>query len=179
MDDLFKQNKNMQFRLQIRWKLKDSSAFYNFLIYSTIGVGVYATGNSFFHQKMGAGPGSTSVGGQLLTGVGNWQRRNPPPFQFGQRPKIHKTPKPSQLHYCEVCKISCAGAQVDLIYNLYLFVTFEKTSKIESIFKLSSHRASNHHASNHHASNHHASKPSCFKSACFKSSCFRSSCFNS
>lgn len=29
------------------------------------------------------------------------------------RPKIQ--PKPQQLHYCEVCKISCAGPQVIII----------------------------------------------------------------
>lgn len=27
-------------------------------------------------------------------------------------------PKPSQLHYCEVCKISCAGSQVGRAYAI-------------------------------------------------------------
>uniref|UniRef100_A0A667YJ12 Zinc finger RNA-binding protein n=1 Tax=Myripristis murdjan TaxID=586833 RepID=A0A667YJ12_9TELE len=39
-----------------------------------------------------------------------------PPFQSKQlRPK--QPPKPPQIHYCDVCKISCAGPQVSYNYN--------------------------------------------------------------
>jgi len=41
-------------------------------------------------------------------GAGSWSRK--PSNYAGHRPR--SPPKPSQLHYCEICKISCAGAQV-------------------------------------------------------------------
>lgn len=38
----------------------------------------------------------------------SWSRK--PPNYASHRPR--SPPKPSQLHYCEICKISCAGSQV-------------------------------------------------------------------
>lgn len=41
-------------------------------------------------------------------------RQNWPGFKKGGNPKAQRPkpqPKPQQLHYCEVCKISCAGPQ--------------------------------------------------------------------
>lgn len=39
----------------------------------------------------------------------SWQGFNKKANMKAQRPKPQ--PKPQQLHYCEVCKISCAGPQ--------------------------------------------------------------------
>lgn len=39
----------------------------------------------------------------------NWMSFKKGPIRMA-RPKL--PPKPQQLHYCEVCKISCAGPQV-------------------------------------------------------------------
>jgi len=46
---------------------------------------------------------------------GSWSRK--PPNYAGHRPR--SPPKPSQLHYCEICKISCAGAQVWCVLNCW------------------------------------------------------------
>ncbi len=66
-----------------------------------------------------AGPPAPGVGKPL--GPGMWSRGKGPPGQLGSggppnssAPRAFKTrmpPKPQQLHYCEVCKISCAGPQ--------------------------------------------------------------------
>lgn len=45
-----------------------------------------------------------------------------------QRPK--QPPKPQQLHYCDVCRISCAGPQVFnlsffLLCLLFIFIVFK------------------------------------------------------
>jgi hypothetical protein len=54
-------------------------------------------------------PAITESGGTI--GGSLWQKR---PFNLGAQRPPRQAPKPSQLHYCEVCKISCAGAQVCL-----------------------------------------------------------------
>lgn len=43
----------------------------------------------------------------------NWMSFKKGPIRLN-RPKL--APKPQQLHYCEVCKISCAGPQVIKTY---------------------------------------------------------------
>ena len=58
------------------------------------------------------------------------KRSEKPTFKLGnQKPSWGKTnapAKPQQLHYCEVCKISCAGPQV---YNIYTFLIKYPNSK--------------------------------------------------
>src|SRR6218665_99321 len=46
--------------------------------------------------------------------------QNKKPYHFQNRQRM--APKTPQLHYCDVCKISCAGPQV-LLINLCLLVT--------------------------------------------------------
>lgn len=44
------------------------------------------------------------------TAVNTWQTFKKPTIQ-GKSQKPKAPPKPQQLHYCDVCKISCAGPQ--------------------------------------------------------------------
>ncbi|XP_043190869.1 zinc finger RNA-binding protein-like isoform X2 [Amphibalanus amphitrite] len=45
-------------------------------------------------------------------GAGTWKASRPGVgAAIGQKPKLKQPPKPQQLHYCDVCKISCAGPQ--------------------------------------------------------------------
>ncbi|KAH7961596.1 hypothetical protein HPB52_010714 [Rhipicephalus sanguineus] len=60
--------------------------------------------------SVGAGGGASSGGGGAMGSGGPGPFKRPGPFQN----KINKPkppPKPPQLHYCDVCKISCAGPQ--------------------------------------------------------------------
>ena len=44
---------------------------------------------------------------------GGWKSSRPGVgAAIGPKPKMKAPPKPQQLHYCDVCKISCAGPQV-------------------------------------------------------------------
>jgi hypothetical protein len=45
--------------------------------------------------------------------------------------KPKQPPKPQQLHYCDVCKISCAGPQVN-IKNYFFLVFFLNFCEIVS-----------------------------------------------
>ena len=61
-----------------------------------------------------ANPGQVlvGIGGTGTGGAGTWApfRKAGTQLRGGMRPRA--PPKPQQLHYCEVCKISCAGPQV-------------------------------------------------------------------
>lgn len=43
---------------------------------------------------------------------GNWQGYKKGSGAGGKNMRPKPPPKPQQLHYCDVCKISCAGPQV-------------------------------------------------------------------
>lgn len=68
---------------------------------------------------------SAAAGGGGGSGAGNkttnttWQGYKKTTGVKQMRPK--PTPKPQQLHYCEVCKISCAGPQT---YRLVYYLVF-------------------------------------------------------
>jgi hypothetical protein len=66
-------------------------------------VAAYSTNVVLNPKKPAIIESAGTVGGKL------WQKR---PFNSGAQRPSRQAPKPSQLHYCEVCKISCAGAQV-------------------------------------------------------------------
>ena len=57
---------------------------------------LYSAATTYYQQQQAAKTGTT------------WQ------YKKGQqqKPKQKQPPKQPQLHYCEVCKISCAGPQV-------------------------------------------------------------------
>lgn len=62
---------------------------------------------------------------QQKTATNTWNFKKP--MGFGFKLNRAKGPaKPQQLHYCEVCKISCAGPQVE---TLTTFLLYGKSNK--------------------------------------------------
>ena len=59
---------------------------------------VYSAASSYYHQQ------------QAAKAIGTWAAKKPGTQPFKPKPK--GPPKTPQLHYCDVCKISCAGPQV-------------------------------------------------------------------
>lgn len=59
--------------------------------------------------------GGAPTGGAQASGGSNYNHNNNRKHGGGQhgngKPRMKPQPKPQQLHYCEVCKISCAGPQ--------------------------------------------------------------------
>lgn len=51
--------------------------------------------------------------------TGTWQVYKKGPVGV-KLPKPKQPPKPQQLHYCDVCKISCAGPQVNNFRDIFL-----------------------------------------------------------
>lgn len=68
---------------------------------------LYSAATTYYQQQQAAKTGTT------------WQ------YKKGQqaKPKQKQAPKQPQLHYCEVCKISCAGPQVSG-YFFFVFLQF-------------------------------------------------------
>ncbi|GAB0087950.1 zinc finger RNA-binding protein [Sergentomyia squamirostris] len=62
----------------------------------------------------------------------NWQNKQKAGFIPGNKTRYKQPPKPQQLHYCEVCKISCAGPQT---YREHL--EGQKHKKREASLKMS------------------------------------------
>lgn len=58
---------------------------------------VYSAASSYYQQQ------------QAAKAIGTWAVKKTGPQTFKPKPK--GPPKPPQLHYCDVCKISCAGPQ--------------------------------------------------------------------
>ncbi|XP_025076885.1 LOW QUALITY PROTEIN: zinc finger RNA-binding protein-like [Pomacea canaliculata] len=58
---------------------------------------VYSAASSYYQQQ------------QAAKAIGTWAAKKPGTQQFKAKPK--GPPKTPQLHYCDVCKISCAGPQ--------------------------------------------------------------------
>lgn len=62
---------------------------------------VYSAASSYYQQQ------------QAAKTIGTWTVKKAGIPQFKPKPK--GPPKTPQLHYCDVCKISCAGPQVIII----------------------------------------------------------------
>ncbi|XP_067644397.1 zinc finger RNA-binding protein [Eurosta solidaginis] len=83
--------------------------------------------------------------------VGGWQYRAPKGVAVGgvnaARPRTKPPPRPQQLHYCEVCKISCAGPQT---YREHL--EGQKHKKREASLKMqaSAQAATQNRGNNYH-----------------------------
>ncbi|XP_057688428.1 zinc finger RNA-binding protein isoform X2 [Corythoichthys intestinalis] len=103
--------------------------------YSGYEAAVYSAASSYYqqqqqHQKQAAAAAAASAAwtGSTFT--------KKPPFQNKQlRPK--QPPKPPQIHYCDVCKISCAGPQT---YKEHL--EGQKHKKKEATLKVSQNSSS-------------------------------------
>lgn len=88
------------------------------------------------HSNSNNWQGNSSTGGNTSTGGGggnyNHNNKKHGGGQHGNgKPRMKPQPKPQQLHYCEVCKISCAGPQT---YREHL--EGQKHKKRESSLKL-------------------------------------------
>lgn len=66
----------------------------SFYLYTGYDAALYSAATSYYQQQQAA---KVKVGG------------------VGIKTKTKMPPKQPQLHYCDVCKISCAGPQVNII----------------------------------------------------------------
>jgi len=107
--------------------------------YSGYDAALYSAATMYVAQQAqtGAGAGAaaavtTNTGTAKTTG--SWQGYKKGPIPGGMKTmKPKQPPKPQQLHYCDVCKISCAGPQT---YREHL--EGQKHKKKESALKLGS-----------------------------------------
>ena len=80
---------------------------------------MYSAASSYYQQqqqqqKQAAAAAAAAAATAAWTGTTFTKKA---PFQNKQlKPK--QPPKPPQIHYCDVCKISCAGPQVLMFYVL-------------------------------------------------------------
>jgi len=79
-----------------------------FFIRSGYDAAVYSAASSYYQQQ------------QTAKAMGSWAAKKPGAQPFKVKPK--GPPKTPQLHYCDVCKISCAGPQVWFISSFYFIV---------------------------------------------------------
>ncbi|KAJ6633776.1 Zinc finger RNA-binding protein 2 [Pseudolycoriella hygida] len=99
--------------------------------YSNYDAALYSAATMYVAQQTN----KTNPGGQ----ANNWQSYKKPglhPGNNSNKTRMKPQPKPQQLHYCEVCKISCAGPQT---YREHL--DGQKHKKREASLKLSSSAA--------------------------------------
>ncbi|AWP06618.1 putative zinc finger RNA-binding protein-like [Scophthalmus maximus] len=106
--------------------------------YSGYEAAVYSAASSYYQQQQQQQQQKQAVAAAAATAAwtGNTFTKKPP-FQSKQlRPK--QPPKPPQIHYCDVCKISCAGPQT---YKEHL--EGQKHKKKEAALKVSQSSSSN------------------------------------
>ncbi|XP_037080189.1 zinc finger RNA-binding protein-like [Pollicipes pollicipes] len=70
--------------------------------YSGYDAALYNAATLYVQQQAHTAPKGAATWKAARPGVGG---------AIGQKPKLKQPPKPQQLHYCDVCKISCAGPQ--------------------------------------------------------------------
>uniref|UniRef100_A0AAX7V885 Zinc finger RNA-binding protein n=1 Tax=Astatotilapia calliptera TaxID=8154 RepID=A0AAX7V885_ASTCA len=81
--------------------------------YSGYEAAVYSAASSYYQQQQQQKQAVAAVAATAAWTGNTFTKK--PPFQSKQlRPK--QPPKPPQIHYCDVCKISCAGPQVSSPY---------------------------------------------------------------
>ncbi|XP_073321777.1 zinc finger RNA-binding protein [Pagrus major] len=105
--------------------------------YSGYEAAVYSAASSYYQQQQQQQQQKQAVAAVAATAAwtGNTFTKKPP-FQSKQlRPK--QPPKPPQIHYCDVCKISCAGPQT---YKEHL--EGQKHKKKEAALKVSQSNSS-------------------------------------
>ncbi|XP_053726323.1 zinc finger RNA-binding protein isoform X1 [Synchiropus splendidus] len=97
--------------------------------YSGYEAAVYSAASSYYQQQQHQKQAVAAVAATAAWTGNNFNKKNP--FQNKQlRPK--QPPKPPQIHYCDVCKISCAGPQT---YKEHL--EGQKHKKKEAALKVS------------------------------------------
>ncbi|XP_023712722.1 zinc finger RNA-binding protein isoform X2 [Cryptotermes secundus] len=107
--------------------------------YSGYDAALYSAATMYVAQQAQTGAG-TGAAAAVTTNTGtakstsSWQGYKKGPMSGGMKTmKPKQPPKPQQLHYCDVCKISCAGPQT---YREHL--EGQKHKKKESALKLGS-----------------------------------------
>ncbi|KAG8011619.1 Zinc finger RNA-binding protein, partial [Nibea albiflora] len=103
--------------------------------YSGYEAAVYSAASSYYQQQQQQQKQAVAAVAATAAWTGNTFTKKPP-FQSKQlRPK--QPPKPPQIHYCDVCKISCAGPQT---YKEHL--EGQKHKKKEAALKVSQSNSS-------------------------------------
>uniref|UniRef100_A0A7N6BP55 Zinc finger RNA-binding protein n=1 Tax=Anabas testudineus TaxID=64144 RepID=A0A7N6BP55_ANATE len=102
--------------------------------YSGYEAAVYSAASSYYQQQQQQKQAVAAVAATAAWTGNTFTKK--PPFQSKQlRPK--QPPKPPQIHYCDVCKISCAGPQT---YKEHL--EGQKHKKKEAALKVSQNSSS-------------------------------------
>ncbi|XP_038558775.1 zinc finger RNA-binding protein isoform X1 [Micropterus salmoides] len=102
--------------------------------YSGYEAAVYSAASSYYQQQQQQKQAVAAVAATAAWTGNTFTKK--PPFQSKQlRPK--QPPKPPQIHYCDVCKISCAGPQT---YKEHL--EGQKHKKKEAALKVSQNNSS-------------------------------------
>uniref|UniRef100_A0A8B9R9J8 Zinc finger RNA-binding protein n=1 Tax=Astyanax mexicanus TaxID=7994 RepID=A0A8B9R9J8_ASTMX len=91
--------------------------------YSGYEAAVYSAASSYYQQQQQQQKQAVAAAAATAAWTGSTYTKKTP---FQNKPlKPKQPPKPPQIHYCDVCKISCAGPQVGHTYTLgshfYLF----------------------------------------------------------
>lgn len=81
--------------------------------YSNYDAALYSAASMYVAQQQQPGGGNQAKSNGTTSGPGNWPiyRKGGPAGAGNKTPRPKQVPRPQQLHYCEVCKISCAGPQ--------------------------------------------------------------------
>lgn len=78
--------------------------------YSGYEAAVYSAASSYYQQQQQQQKQAVAAVAASAAWTGNTFTKKAPFQNKTLRPK--QPPKPPQIHYCDVCKISCAGPQV-------------------------------------------------------------------
>ncbi|KAM9393116.1 zinc finger RNA-binding protein [Pholidichthys leucotaenia] len=98
--------------------------------YSGYEAAVYSAASSYYQQQQQQQKQAVAAVAATAAWTGNTFTKKPPYQSKQLRPK--QPPKPPQIHYCDVCKISCAGPQT---YKEHL--EGQKHKKKEAALKVS------------------------------------------
>lgn len=86
--------------------------------YSGYEAAVYSAASSYYQQQQQQQKQAVAAAAATAAWTGSTFTKKTP-FQ-NKTLKTKQPPKPPQIHYCDVCKISCAGPQVR---TLFLFTS--------------------------------------------------------
>lgn len=81
--------------------------------YSNYDAALYSAASMYVAQQQQPGSGNPAKSNGSAGASSNWPpyRKGGPGGPGGKSSRPKQAPRPQQLHYCEVCKISCAGPQ--------------------------------------------------------------------
>ena len=101
--------------------------------YSGYEAAVYSAASSYYHQQQQQQQQQKQAVAAVAASAawtGSTFAKKPPFQNKTLRPK--QPPKPPQIHYCDVCKISCAGPQVGLVQP-HQALTFHRVKSVISL----------------------------------------------